>query len=394
VDGIPGGLGVHTIVAEGRHPYPIYVGRGILNDTAVLLHRGLEGEKHRDPHVLIVTDRNVSRHHLRPLEGSLREGGFIVSSLVMKAGERLKRSSELYRALRAMVQHGLTRDATVFALGGGVIGDLAGFAASVYMRGCRLVQVPTTLLAQVDSAIGGKVGINLPEGKNLVGAFYTPLFVLSDTQTLATLPERELGSGLAEVIKYGLIEDAGLFGRIERFFSEPARGAAGPLEAGTIRAALLDDQEFLRHIVLTSARIKAAIVADDELEQGRRMILNFGHTFGHALEQVTGYRRYLHGEAVFLGMDMAVRLSSSLGLLGGEEARRALELLGRFRVPGVRGISSSAVLARMGADKKKRGGSIHYVVLEAIGRAVTKAGIREELVKACIDDVLSARTHV
>jgi 3-dehydroquinate synthase len=340
-------------------------------------------------HVLILTDRNVSRYYLEPLKGALRDEGFKVSSLVTRAGERLKRSTELYRALRAMVHRGLTRDATVIALGGGVVGDFAGFAASVYMRGCRLVQVPTTLLAQVDSAIGGKVGINLPEGKNLVGNFYAPLFVLSDTETLESLPARELGSGLAEVIKYGLIDDMVLFEGLKHFFTAGAFGVAGLLDGGLIRSSLLEDQHFLLDMVLTSARTKAEIVASDEREQGRRMILNFGHTFGHALEQITGYRRYLHGEAINLGMRMAVRLSSSLGLLKGEEVEGVLGLLGRFPVPGVRGISSQDVLIRMGADKKKRGGSIHYVVLESTGRAVTKTGIPDEQLLACIDSVLS-----
>jgi 3-dehydroquinate synthase len=375
---------MQTVQARGANPYTIHVGRSILQRAPDLLEQAMKRRKHRDNRVLIVTDRHVARYHLVPLSTALRKGGFEVQRLVFPAGEQLKESRSLYNLLRAMVKGGLTRDSTLVALGGGVIGDFAGFASSIYMRGCHLVQVPTSLLAQVDSSIGGKVGINLPEGKNLVGNFYTPLFVLIDTDALGTLPAREFCSGLAEVLKYGLIGDRRLFEELERFFV--------PLSPGTaehIQQTLTEQGDFLDELVYRSSKIKAEIVEGDEREQGLRMILNFGHTFGHALEQATSYRRFLHGEAVFIGMRMATLLSEALGLIDGDTGARVHGLLGRFPTPGMQPHSVKRVFAAMGTDKKKRGGSLHFVVLEAIGKAVTKSNIPDGLVIQSIERVLS-----
>jgi len=380
--------------SKGKIPYPIRVGHGILQDTPDLLHQALGQKTHRDNQVLIVTDRNVAKYHLVPLAAALRKGGFKVTRIVFPAGERLKRSTAWYRLLRAMVKHGLTRDSTVIALGGGVIGDFAGFASSTYMRGCHLVQVPTSLLAQVDSAIGGKVGINLPEGKNLVGSFHNPIFVLIDTDTLRTLPPREFGSGLAEIVKYGLIWDHTLFQRLEGFFDTLYGEPSSVLTNTEIKSALIQEQAFLRDIIQTSARIKAEIVRHDEREQGLRMILNFGHTFGHALEQVTGYRHFLHGEAVLLGMQMADHLSASLGLIGDEEKIRILQLLSRFPVPRKGGLKAKRIIYSMGKDKKRRGGSLYYIVLEKIGRAVTKTDVPDSMVMDSIRRVLETNRNL
>jgi 3-dehydroquinate synthase len=364
------------------------VGDGILERLPDMLRQVLEGRQHRDDFALLVTDRNVARHHLQPLRSALQAGGFRVEALVMKAGERLKSHAALYRMLRSMVGLGMTRDSTVIALGGGVVGDAAGFAASIFMRGCHLVQVPTSLLAQVDSAIGAKVGINLPEGKNLVGVFKEPLFVLSDGELLHTLPPREFSSGCAEVVKYGLIDDEHLLRDIVAFMDRRFPPDHGVLNHRDIQRAFLEERDFLQRIIYTSARIKADIVAADAREQNLRMLLNFGHTFAHALEQLTGYRRLLHGEAVFIGMRMAVRLSEALGMISEEEAAGIDALLKRFPVPPLRGIRPDSILSRMGRDKKKRGGRLHFVVLERPGKAVTRTGVSEQVLVRCMDEVL------
>jgi 3-dehydroquinate synthase len=288
-----------------------------------------------------------------------------------------------------MVSLGMTRDSTIIALGGGVVGDAAGFAASIYMRGCHLVQVPTSLLAQVDSAIGGKVGINLPEGKNLVGSFKDPLFVLSDGELLKTLPPREFSSGCAEIVKYGLIYDEGLLNDVDSFIGSRFPDRQTVLDHRDLQRVFLEDRDFLQRIILDSARIKTEIVAADTREQNMRMLLNFGHTFAHAMEQITGYRRFLHGEAVFLGMRMAVRLSEAMGLITEEDTAAIDGLLKRFPIPPARGMSSNSILSRMGRDKKKRGGRLHFVVLEKPGMAVTRTDLSDQMVMHCIDQVLT-----
>jgi 3-dehydroquinate synthase len=334
---------------------------------------------------MIVTDRNAGSHYLEGIVRETEAAGFRVHTAVFPPGESLKSERPLFSLLGGMVKNGLSRDSIVVALGGGVIGDFAGFAASVYMRGCGFVQAPTTLLAQVDSSVGGKVGINLREGKNLVGSFYSPISVVCDTDTLKTLPDRELVSGLAEVVKYGLIRDASLFGLLENAFRSLPAGNDGRLPAGAVGERLRRDDALLGTLVSSSVRIKSEVVGADERETGLRMILNFGHTFGHALEQLTGYRRYLHGEAVLQGMKMAVRLSAASGSLRAADEERALRFLDLFGVPPLKGLDPAAILAQMGRDKKKKAGSLRFVLLRGIGEAEVASDVDASAVIASVD---------
>lgn len=391
--------------------YRVYVGTDVLGGIPGLIRENLAKEERGNLLVFVVTDRNVARHYLKFVTGSLNRGGFRVRNYVLPAGEGTKNLKSLSRLLNEMVRRGLTRDSLVAALGGGVIGDIAGFAASIYMRGCRLVQIPTTLLAQADSSIGGKTGINLPQGKNLIGSFYNPLLVASDLSVLQTLPERELIAGFAEVVKYGLIFHKPLFEKIEHVI--------GGERDRSLADMLRDDTDFLNDVITRSIKIKAEIVKADERENDLRMILNFGHTFGHAVEQVTGYRRFLHGEAVLLGMEMATRLSVKEGLLGKPDAERIQSLLDAFNQAGVgrtsekrtaskgktgteksraekkalslRGMTAKTIYRQIGADKKKRGGAVHYIVLNRIGYAVPETDIRKKAVLESITETLARR---
>jgi 3-dehydroquinate synthase len=257
---------------------------------------------------------------------------------------------------RSLVKAGADRRAAVVAMGGGVVGDVAGFVAASYLRGVALVQVPTTLVAQTDSAIGGKTGVNLPEGKNLVGAFYPPKLVLVDPELLGTLPEREFRSGLAEVIKYGVIADAGLFQFLEKNFAK----------------ILARDAKALEHVILRSVEIKARVVSADEREAGLREILNFGHTFGHALESVTAYRRYRHGEAVAWGMMAAALYGHQIGITPAADASRIIRLVRQLgKLPGWPEAPPKRLLEFMGSDKKNRQGKLRFVLTPRIGKAAT-----------------------
>jgi 3-dehydroquinate synthase len=257
---------------------------------------------------------------------------------------------------RSLIKAGADRRAAVVALGGGVVGDVAGFVAASYLRGVALVQVPTTLVAQTDSAIGGKTGVNLPEGKNLVGAFYPPKLVLVDPELLLTLPEREFRGGLAEVIKYGVIADPGLFQFLEKNFER----------------LLNRDQKALQQVIERSVRIKASVVSADERESGLREILNFGHTFGHALESVTGYRRYQHGEAVAWGMMAAALYGHEMGVTPAEDASRIIALVRRMgKLPPWPQAGAKRLIESMGSDKKTRQGKLRFVLTPGIGKAVT-----------------------
>jgi 3-dehydroquinate synthase len=376
------------VLVGSLNPYTVYIGEGILKETPVILEKKLAAKPYRDQNIFIITDRNVSRRYLRPLVGKLKKRGFRVTQSVQNPGEKLKNPSSLNSVLNAMVRWGMTRDSTVVALGGGVIGDFAGFAASIYMRGCHLVQIPTTLLAQVDSSVGGKVGINLKEGKNLAGSFYNPLAVIGDTNTLKTLPAREFVAGFAEIIKYGLISRKRLFEEVEHFFSSHFPDTKASIPTGKLSRAVLGDMEFLRGVILESIKIKADIVTADEREKDLRMILNFGHTFGHALEQITRYHYFIHGEAVLLGMRMAVELSGELGLINPARKQRVCSLLKRFTTPPPKNLTPARVYAQLGKDKKKRGGLLHFIVLEDIGTAVSKTGLPKKIVLDCIQRVL------
>jgi 3-dehydroquinate synthase len=338
----------------GTRSYPILIEAGLIGRAHLFAERLPE----RD--VLIVSNTTVAPLYLPQLAASL--GGRRIVEVILPDGEAHKTLANMARVLDVLVANRFARDCAVLALGGGVVGDLAGFAAACYQRGVTFVQVPTTLLAQVDSAVGGKTGVNHPAGKNLIGAFHQPALVVSDTHTLATLPARELRAGLAEVIKYGLICDAPLFEWLEAHLDELlARQAAA-----------------LTHVVRRSCEIKAAIVARDEREQGERALLNLGHTFAHALESATSYKEWLHGEAVGAGLAMAAAMSSECGLLAPADAARVRALIERAGLPTrVVSVTAQSALEHMRTDKKVLGGRLRLVLLRRIGEAFTTADYPE-----------------
>jgi 3-dehydroquinate synthase len=345
----------------GGRSYPILIGPGLLDDA------GLIGGAVTARDVLVVTNTTVGPLYLASLERAL--AGRRVASVVLPDGERFKTLETLARVFDALVDCRMNRDACVAALGGGVVGDMAGFAAACYQRGVDYVQVPTTLLAQVDSSVGGKTGVNHPGGKNLVGAFHQPRAVLADTSTLATLPPRELRAGLAEVIKYGLIADAGFLDWIEE----------------NLEALLRLDGAALAHAIRRSCEIKAEIVAEDEREHGRRALLNLGHTFGHAIETATGYGEWLHGEAVGAGMLMAADLSCRLGWLAAADVERVRALLARVQLPVVApAIGAGRALGLMGMDKKVLAGRIRLVLLRRVGEAVVAGDYPADALQATL----------
>jgi 3-dehydroquinate synthase len=304
------------------------------------------------------------------VQGDGSGGALRVETLVLPAGEAHKNLAAVARLLDALAQLGATRDACVLALGGGVVGDIAGFAAACWMRGIDFVQVPTTLLAMVDSAVGGKTGVDQPAGKNLIGAFHHPRAVIVDLDTLATLPDRELRAGLAEVIKTACIGDAGFFAWLEAHMD----------------ALLARDADALGHAIATCCRFKAGVVARDEREAGERALLNFGHTFGHALEVEAGYGALLHGEAVAVGMMLAARLSARLGMADDADAARLRALLQRCGLPiePPPGLAADALLARMRLDKKNRAGSLRLILWRGIGRAESAEDIEPGAVRAVL----------
>jgi len=282
-----------------------------------------------------------------------------------KDGETAKNLKNVEGIARSLVKAGADRNAVVIAVGGGVVGDVAGFAAASYLRGVALVHVPTTLVAQTDSAIGGKTGVNLPEGKNLVGAFYPPRMVVVDTNVLKTLPQREFCGGLAEVIKYGVIADAKLFAFLEK----------------NVERLLARDSLALRHVIARSVEIKAEVVGKDERESGLREILNFGHTFGHALESATGYRKYQHGEAVAWGMMAAALYGHEIQITPAADASRIISLIRRMgKLPAWPNVAAKRLIELMGSDKKTRNGKLRFVLTPEIGKAATfDAGERGKL---------------
>ncbi len=332
-----------TLTVElGERSYPIVIGNKLLNG-------GFDLSKYvAGSDCLIVTDNNVAPYYLGALTSSLPGIDVKVSS--PPEGEAHKTLATVRLVIDDLVSHKANRDTTVIALGGGVVGDIAGFVASCYMRGVRFIQVPTTLLAQVDSSVGGKTGVNHPGGKNLVGAFYQPSIVLIDTDTLQTLPERELRAGLAEVIKYGAIADIEFFGWLEN----------------NIDALLAKHPDALAYAIRRSCELKAEVVAEDEREAGRRAILNFGHTFGHAIENSVGYGEWLHGEAVAAGMVMAGELSG----ITADERMRLKSLVERAGLPAMPpAIGAGRLLEAMGLDKKAVNKKLRFVVLDKLGDA-------------------------
>jgi 3-dehydroquinate synthase len=348
-------------VALGARTYPIWIGAGLLGDAA-RWRSAIRGR-----HVLVVTNTTVAPLYLERVRAGLH--GLTHATHVLPDGEAYKTlgsAAELFDALAAL---GATRDATILALGGGVIGDLAGFAAACWMRGIDFVQMPTTLLAMVDSSVGGKTGVNLAAGKNLVGAFHQPRAVVADTDTLATLPQREYRAGLAEVVKHGAIGDTVFFEWLERNTAAlNARDGATLIEA-----------------IAVSCRYKAAVVARDEHEHGERALLNFGHTFGHALETASGYGTLLHGEAVAIGMVLAARLSADLGRAPRVDAERLAALLTALGLPVTPPASDPArLLDLMRLDKKNLGDQLRLILWRGIGQAEIVADVDTRAISAIL----------
>ena len=353
-------------VALGARSYPIYIGAGTLRDAGSLLSPLLAA-----PRAVVISNPVIAKAWLTPLRGGLAAAGIASETLLIPDGETHKTWDTLHDVLTRLLEQKAERSTTIIALGGGIVGDVAGFAAAIYQRGMPFVQIPTTLLAQVDSSVGGKTGVNHPLGKNLIGAFYQPRAVLVDTDCLATLPERELAAGLAEVIKYGAIRERTFFDWLE-----------ANLDSLTAR-----DSAALTHAIAQSCKVKAQIVAADEREAGERALLNFGHTFGHAIEAGAGYGKWLHGEAVAAGMVIAARLSQRVAGLASDDAGRLTRLLERARLP-VRPppMSYERWMELISRDKKTSGGAARFILLESLGRATVRSGVANADLRAAIDN--------
>jgi 3-dehydroquinate synthase len=351
-------------VALGSRSYPIHIGAGVL-DAAELYrpHLGAGG-------VAVVTNAIVAPLYLERVKAALaRAGAQPTTDVLVEDGEQAKSWSALERVFDALLGARLGRDGVIVAVGGGVVGDLAGFAAAVYQRGVPFIQVPTTLLAQVDSSVGGKTGINHARGKNMIGAFHQPACVLADVGALATLPERELRAGIAEVIKHGFALDAALVEWLE----------------ANMGRLLARDPEALTHVVRRSCELKAQVVAEDEREADRRAVLNFGHTFAHAIETGAGYGVWLHGEAVAAGMVLAAELSARSGRLPAADAARVRRLVQSAGLPvSAPALGPERFLELMAGDKKAAAGRIRYVLLEKIGHATLRGDVDERLVREVI----------
>ena len=350
-------------VELGANAHEVYVGAGLLDELgAIAIRAGL-----RPGRAALVTDANVAKLYARRAIDSLERAGFALTVIEIAAGEASKSLAALAILYDRMTAAEIDRAGAVFALGGGVVGDLAGFAAASYLRGIAVVQIPTTVVGQVDSSLGGKTGVNHPRAKNLIGAFHHPHAIVADVATLATLPEREYREGFAEVIKYGAIMDAAMISDLERDLDRIAAREPAILEA----------------VIARSLRHKAAVVASDEREGGLRKILNFGHTLGHALEASAGYGRYLHGEAVAIGMAAAAALSEKHGGLSADEASRLTLLIARAGLPTAMppdARDDPAFLSAIRLDKKRADGAIEFVLLDRLGHGFTrKLGIAEIL---------------
>ena len=351
---------IDVTLPDGRS-YPILFGDGLLGTPDLL-------EPYTGKQALVVTNAAVAGLYLAQVRRSLVSVEQ-VDVVEIGDGETFKTLDTYAAILNALIDKRHNRSTTVVALGGGVVGDVAGFAAATYQRGVGLVQVPTTLLALVDSSVGGKTAVNHPAGKNLIGAFYQPQAVIADVEVLATLPEREFRAGLAEVIKYGIIADAAFFGWLESHMDD----------------LLNRDPSSLVHAIRRSCEIKAQVVADDEREQGRRMILNFGHTFGHAIEAVTAYERFLHGEAVAAGMVMAMDLSVRLGRSNDQDARRVRRLIERSGLATeTLDVDVEAMLDAMGMDKKVMDGRPRLIVCDGIGAVSATSDVPMQTVRQTI----------
>lgn len=355
-------------VGLAERSYPIHIGSGLLSNSELLL-----------PHLtakraMIVSNTTVAPLYLQQLRASLERCDVRSDSVILPDGERFKNTASMDTIYDALLRSHCERSTTLIALGGGVIGDMTGFAAATYLRGVPFIQIPTTLLAQVDSSVGGKTGINHPLGKNMIGAFYQPRMVLADIRTLDTLPDRELSAGISEVIKYGLIRDLPFLEWLEQ----------------NMEKILARDAEALQYALARSCQNKAEVVGNDERESGERALLNLGHTFGHAIENGMGYGVWLHGEAVAAGTMMAADLSRRLGWLSEADIARVAELFRRAKLPvsGPR-MAAEKYQELMGLDKKVVLGKIRFVLLKRLGQAVMTGEVPEALLKetleACCD---------
>ena len=363
-------------VALGDRAYDIVIGRDVLaslGDRVAALRPGVR--------TAIVTDRTVARHWLEQTEASLAAAGVPTARIVVEEGEGSKSYATLTQVSEALIAAKIERNDLVIALGGGVVGDLAGFAAAILRRGVDFVQVPTSLLAQVDSSVGGKTGINSPQGKNLIGAFHQPVLVIADTSVLDTLSPRQFRAGYAEVAKYGILGDEAFFAWLEKNHADIFAGGAGR-----------------EHAIATSCRAKAGVVSRDERETGERALLNLGHTFGHALEAATGFSdRLFHGEGVSVGMVLAAEFSAQLGMISTDDAARIARHLSAVGLPtrlqDIAGFTqegladADALLALMAQDKKVKRGKLTFILLEAVGRAV----IAKDVEPAPVRDFLQAK---
>ncbi len=355
-------------VGLGDRSYPIYIGDGLLA-RAELLQAHIPRKR-----AAIVTDTTVAPLYLEKLRQTLQAIAVDSVAIILPDGEQYKNAETLNTIYDALLERRCERSTPLIALGGGVIGDMAGYAAATYLRGVPFIQIPTTLLAQVDSSVGGKTGINHPLGKNMIGAFYQPQLVLADTDTLNTLPDNEMATGLAEVIKYGLIRDLPFLEWLEQ----------------NLDKLLARDTAALQYAIARSCKNKAEVVAADERESGERALLNLGHTFGHAIESGMGYGNWLHGEGVAAGTVMAADLSQRMGWIGAQDVARIRKLFERARLPVVApDLGVEKYLELMGLDKKVEGGKMRFVLLQELGRAVVSGDVPEELLRqtleACCD---------
>ena len=355
-------------VALGQRSYPVWIGAGLLADHA--RWRALL----RGRHALVISNTTVAPLYLPRIEAGL--DGLHWSSFLLEDGEAHKSFANVGRALEALGRLGATRDACVIALGGGVVGDLAGFSAACWMRGIDFIQMPTTLLAMVDSSVGGKTGVNLPVGKNLAGAFHQPRAVIADIDTLASLPEREYRAGLAEVVKGAAIGDEAFFAWLEQHAD-----ALAARDSGTVLEAIARKVQY-----------KAGVVARDETEQGERALLNLGHTFGHAIETAGHYTAVLHGEGVAIGMRLAAQLSERLGMSAPADTARLQRLLEKLGLPVAvpPGMEPAQLLALMRLDKKNSAGQLRLILWRGIGRAEIVAGVDEAAVLATLEAAIAA----
>ena len=356
---------LHVELNENR--YPLFVGSGILNRIGEYLKSCAKSTK-----ALLVTDTFVNHRYAPLVMESLKSSGFEVTIVDIPVGEESKSLEQFARIQDSLVENQLDRGSTLIALGGGVIGDLAGFAAAVYMRGIAYVQIPTTLQAQVDASVGGKTAINHPKGKNLIGAFHQPKLVLIDVETLKTLPQEDIRAGLIEVIKMGVIRDEPLFEMVEENLDD----------------ILNLDVEMLIEMIARACANKADIVAKDEKESGLRMVLNYGHTFGHALEALTHYKKYRHGEAVSIGMNCAAQLAVSLGMFSETDFERQHALLNRAKLPlsFPPDLSAEAICDAMSHDKKALGGKLRLILPTRIGEVVVRDDVANKQIIQAISE--------